>query len=62
MELGYMAEADLEPEFVVYAAWDVEPLHRYPDRRGFLKNFIQNLITSFSFLLHHIFSADCTFC
>ena len=40
MELGYMAEADLEPEFVVYAAWDVEPLHRYPDRRGFLKIFI----------------------
>ena len=29
MELGYMCAADLEPEFVVYAAWDVEPLHRY---------------------------------
>ena len=28
-ELGYMAQAELEPEFVVYAAWDVEPLHRY---------------------------------
>ena len=50
MELGYMAQADLEPEFVVYAAWDVEPLHRYPYRPGFLKNLIQNLITSFSFI------------
>ena len=40
MELGYMAQEDLEPEFVVYAAWDVEPLHRYPDRRGFLNNSI----------------------
>lgn len=28
MELGYMAQAELEPEFVVYAAWDVAPLHR----------------------------------
>ena len=28
-ELGYMAQAELEPEFIVYAAWDVEPLHRY---------------------------------
>ena len=39
MELGYMAQADLEPEFVVYAAWDVEPLHRYTScsRLGFLE-------------------------
>ena len=56
MELGYMAEADLEPEFVVYAAWDVEPLHRYPNRRGFLKNFIQNLQNKLFLPFHHIFS------
>ena len=55
MELGYMAEANLEPEFVVYAAWDVEPLHRYPDRRGFLKNFIRNLQNKLFLPFHHIF-------
>ena len=37
MELGYFSEAELEPEFVVYAAWDVDPLHRY--RRSHLRSY-----------------------
>ena len=47
MELGYMAKADLEPEFVVYAAWDVEPLHRYISclRLGFLESFLFTLFS-----------------